>query len=51
MISAYSGHECKWKKHAQCQFLLMTKEQLKDYCFEQKRPGTDGVALATIFST
>ena len=37
--------------HAQCQFLLMTKEQLKHYCFEQKRPGTDGVALATIFST
>ena len=32
-------------------FLLMTKEQLKHYCFEQKRPGTDGVALATIFST
>ena len=29
----------------------MTKEQLKHYCFEQKRPGTDGVALATIFST
>ena len=34
-----------------CQFLLMTKEQLKHYCFEQKRPDTDGVALATIFST
>ena len=32
-------------------FLLMTKEQLKHYCFEQKRPGADGVALATIFST
>ena len=27
------------------------KEQLKHYCFEQKRPETDGVALATIFST
>ena len=37
--------------HAQCQFLLMTKEQLKHYCFEQKKPGTDGVALATISST
>ena len=33
------------------QFLFMTKEQLEHYCFEQKRPGTDGVALATIFST
>ena len=32
-------------------FLLMTKGQLNRYCFEQKRPGTDGVALATIFST
>ena len=31
--------------------LLMTKEQLKHYCFEQKRRGTDDVALATIFST
>ena len=29
----------------------MTIEQLKHYCFEQKRPGTDGAALATIFST
>ena len=29
----------------------MTKEQLKHYCVEQKRPGTDGVAIATIFST
>ena len=27
------------------------KEQLKHYCFGQKRPGTDGVSLATIFST
>ena len=27
------------------------KKQLKHYCFEQKRPGTEGVALATIFST
>ena len=32
-------------------FCFMTKEQLKHYCFKQKRPGTDGVALATIFST
>ena len=32
-------------------FCFMTKETLKHYCFEQKRPGTDGVALATIFST
>ena len=39
------------KKHAQCQFLVLTKEQLKHYYFEQKRPGTDGVALATIFFT
>ena len=37
--------------NAQGQFLLMTKEQLKHYCFEQKRSGTDGVILATIFST
>ena len=27
------------------------KRTSEDYCFEQKRPGTDGVALATIFST
>ena len=39
------------KSKQQCQFLLMTKEQLKHYCFEQKTSGTDGVALATIFST
>ena len=26
------------------------KEQLKHYCFEQKRSGTNSVALATIFS-
>ena len=37
--------------NGKCQFLLMTKEQLKHYCFEQKRPGTNNVALATIFST
>ena len=51
MPSACSGHERKCLKHAQCQFLFMTKEQLKHYCYEEKRPGTDGVALATIFST
>ena len=26
------------------------KEQLKHYCFEQKKAGTDGVALTTIVS-
>ena len=31
MLSACSGHECKWQKDAQCQFLLTTKEQLKHY--------------------
>ena len=28
--------------------LVLTKEQLKHYCFEQKRPGTDSVALFTL---
>ena len=27
----------------------MTKEKLKRYCFEQKRPGTDGVAFGNNF--
>ena len=34
-------------KNTQCQFLVLTKEQLKHYCFEQKRPGTDSVAFFT----